>query len=139
MMGRRPCSATGWEGGVRTITFTGTEKDTPVCDINTRHDVRHFVLLKNLLAYETRIVCQGRITSKPRFIQFVPHDAADTEDEWTAECVLDKDGEHAFHHIGVLSSRPSSGDQIVRVNVEIDRLRQRGTSDSASLQITVTS
>jgi hypothetical protein len=138
MLGTPPCKASGWEGALGTTTFTGTDKSRVVCDIGTRHDIRHFVLLKNLLAYETRIRCTSQINSKPRFIHFKSPTPNDTEDEWTAECILSNYGEYTFSHVRLGSRQPGSGDQIIKVHVEIDRLRQRGTVDSASLQITVT-
>lgn len=139
MLGSQLCKASGFEGAVETTTFTGIDKKQIICDVSSHPAIKHFVQLRNLRAYETRIICTSQIISKPRFIQFVSPASADTADEWAAECTLGNRGEHTFSHVKISSENPDTGDQIIHVRVGIDRIRGRNTYELASLQITVSS
>lgn len=138
MLQSTPCKANGADGAVETTTFTGIDKKQIVCDVSVPA-VKHFVQLRNLRTYETRIICKGQITSEPRFIKFDSTDQSVTEDEWQAKCTLGNNQSHTFSHVTVTSKQPGAGEQIIRVTLEIDRLRQRGIEEKASLQITVSS
>jgi hypothetical protein len=136
MLGSQPCKAKGWEGSVEILTFTGIDKNKIICNVGNP-DIKHFVQVRSLRTYETRIKCTGQITSKPRFIKFESPDTSVTEDEWKAECTLSNNKKHTFSHVIVSSKQLGTGDQIIQVTLEIDRLR--GIKERASLQITVSS
>jgi hypothetical protein len=139
MPGRQICAASGFEGAVKTTTFTGIDEKQIICIVSSEPAIKHFVQLRNLRAYETRIICTSQIISKPRFIKFVSPVSEDTADQWAAECTLGNRGEHTFSHVKISTENPDTGDQIIHVELGIDRMRGRNTYELASLQITVSS
>lgn len=130
-LGRKP------EGGLSITTFTGDSKENIICEINTRRHVKHWVRVRNLRAYHTIITCSGQITSDPRYVRFVSSKAGDTEEQWVGKYMLDSYEEYAFSHVSVLSSPPYGEKQKITVQLEIDRMQQRGLVEGASLSIDV--
>lgn len=139
-MAKRECFEKKIAAGLIIKTFTGDRKENLICEIGARKDVRHFVRLTSLLAYQTDVQCVARITTSPRNVGFTP----DARVSWAGECTLeDPFGDHTFSHVMVVSAPlgfapPSGGDQKIKVDLKISRL-QRGDEESASLTITVRS
>jgi hypothetical protein len=134
----RRCNKKKVDVGLIVRTFTGVDYKV-ICEIGERTDLKHVVYVKNLRAYETRVICSGTI-AEPGLIRFDPPrmPVGNSDHNWTAEYVLGSDEEHTFPRVSVLSGLPKGEERKIDVKIEIDRLH-RGTTESTSLQIFVKS
>jgi hypothetical protein len=131
------CQKSDFQKGLDIKTSTGTDDNNVVCKIGGREDIKHFVWVENLRGYKTFVECSGEITPDQGSIFFKSDNSRVTEKKWEEDCSLDRYGEYPFSPVGLFSKRPNSGSQTIEVNFKIDRLRERGDIQSASLQITV--
>jgi hypothetical protein len=137
----KPCEKADSQRGVFVETLSSDGQNAPsICVLSTRSDVRHFVRVRNLMAYPANIVCRGHISSDQRIIRFSSADSRDTTYSWTREKrnLAYSRSPYVFSNTpNILADVSNGSSEVVDLVVEV-YWPQRDESRTMSLPITIT-
>jgi hypothetical protein len=121
-----PCKQPGSIGGLSINVLSGTSLLSPICELDSRTDVKHIVDLQNLQTYRVKITCKGFITSIPNSVKFdaSPKNVNDTDKKWDATVTLGDMGQKTFTHVN-LQSISSTGSESVDTQIDAHWFQRR--------------
>src|SRR5688500_2990362 len=100
------------------VTTRSTDGAHPVCNLSSRTDVRHVVIVENLMTYPVEIKCAGEIHATPRKVRFSSPYPTDTDSKWEASTLLEDGDVYSFDSVTLLRVTPGTERVAVYVSAE---------------------
>ena len=124
-------------------TFTGRTESQVGCDVSAHNDLKHWLIVKNLLNYDMEIDVSAEIVD-PRLVRFVhcpqhplPASSGVQDHSWKSKMTLDNGKDHTFA-VFLLSDLPHGKPQDIEINVETIRFHKPTDRKKSGVKITVT-
>jgi hypothetical protein len=139
-----PCERT-FNTPITAYTFTGRTEKHVACDVSNHPDLKHWVIVKNFLNYDTQIGVSAEISTAHRVVRFkhcpqfdLPDSSGVRDDSWNSSITLDPGTQQTF---GVFLRSDAANGNPQDIDVELVTRRfhpHTATPRPARVTITVT-